>query len=309
MNFFKPKFWDKNQVSLFSILLFPISLWVNFFSFFKSLIGKKYTFSIPIVCVGNIYLGGTGKTPFCIELFSILKKLNRNPAFIRKKYKSFQDEVLLLEQTGETYVGNSRINALNKAIKDKVDVAILDDGFQDFSLKKDLSIVCFNESQWIGNGFVIPSGPLRERLSALSRANLVVVNGRKNVNIENKILENNKLIKIFYTKFKPENIDEFKNKKAICFAGIGNPDNFYNLLKENNVDIVKKINFPDHYTYSEEELDDLVKMAKEHNVILITTEKDYFRINNKYAKNIKYLKITTEIQNQEQFIEEIKKFI
>jgi len=93
MNFFKPKFWDKNQISFFSVLLFPITLLIKFLVFFKTPLAKKYESSIPIICVGNIYLGGTGKTPLCVEIFSILKNLNMNPAFIRKKYESFQDEV------------------------------------------------------------------------------------------------------------------------------------------------------------------------------------------------------------------------
>jgi len=309
MKFLKPKFWDKNQVSFFSILLFPISLCVRFFSFLKHLFGKEYKFSIPVICVGNIYLGGTGKTPFCIELFYILKKLNKNPSFIKKKYKSLHDEVTLLEKTGKTYEGANRILALNEAINNKTDVAILDDGFQDFSFKKDLSIICFNEKQWVGNGFVLPSGPLRESLSALNRANFVIINGNKNIKIENEILKNNKLIKIFYTKFKPQNIDELKNKKVTCFAGIGNPENFFNILKENSVNIIQHISFPDHYNYSKTELDNLKEIAKKNNTILLTTEKDYCRIYREYRESIKYLKITTEIQNQNQFIEEIKKFI
>jgi len=85
MNFFKPKFWDKNQISFFSVLLFPISLLIKVLNFFKRFLTKTNQSSIPIICVGNIYLGGTGKTPLCIEIFLILKDLNMNPVFIRKK--------------------------------------------------------------------------------------------------------------------------------------------------------------------------------------------------------------------------------
>ena len=116
MKFFKPKFWDKNQISLFSILLFPITLLIKLLIFFKKIYIKKYQFSIPIICVGNIYLGGTGKTPLCIELFSILKSLNKNPAFIRKKYKSLQDEINLLKRIGSTYESEKRIDAINDII-------------------------------------------------------------------------------------------------------------------------------------------------------------------------------------------------
>jgi tetraacyldisaccharide 4'-kinase len=199
--------------------------------------------------------------------------------------------------------------AIKEAIQNKADIAILDDGFQDFSINKNLSIICFNEKQWIGNGMLIPSGPLRENLSALKRADCVFINGKKNVDTENEIYSKNKEIKIFYTEHKSQNISEFKNKKVIAFAGIGNPINFFNLLKENNIDVIEEKEFPDHYNYSEKELKNLISSAKEKNAILLTTEKDYFRINKNYKKNINLLKIVVEIQNKDQFIGEIKKII
>ena len=309
MKFLKPKFWDKRQISFYAICLSPIALIIQQINFIKQLVIKNEKFSIPIICVGNIYLGGTGKTPLCSEIFSIIKNLNKKPVFIRKKYNSFQDEINLLKQIGATYEKSKRIYALNEAIKDKFEVAILDDGFQDFSIKKDLSIICFNEKQWIGNGFLIPAGPLRESLSALKRANCVIINGKKNINIENKILKLNKLIKIFYSKHKFQNINIYKSKKIITFAGIANPDNFFDMLKENKINIIKKIKFPDHYNFSKKELDNLILQAKNNNAILLTTEKDYLRIDKNYRKNIKYVKINVEIENRKEFIEVIKKII
>jgi len=309
MNFFKPKFWDKNQLSFFSVLLFPISLVFRLLGLFKVILTKTNQSSIPVICVGNIYLGGTGKTPLCIEIFSILKNLKMNPAFVRKKYDSFQDEANLQKQIGAIYQNKKRIEAIKEAEKNKANVIILDDGFQDFSIKKNLSIVCFNEKQWIGNGLTIPAGPLREDLSALKRANCVVINGKKNKDIEKKIFSKNKDIKIFYSNYKPQNIDEFKNKKITAFAGIGNPENFFDLLNDNKLNIVETIKFSDHHQYTEKELENLLTKMKENETILITTEKDYFRISENYKKNVNCLKIKVEIENKNQFIEEIKKII
>jgi tetraacyldisaccharide 4'-kinase len=309
MNFFKPKFWDKNKISFFSVLLFPVSLLIKVLSLFKRVLIKTNQSSIPIICVGNIYLGGTGKTPLCIEIFLILKNLNMNPVFVRKKYDSFQDEADLQKQVGPVYQNKKRIEAVKEALQNKANVAILDDGFQDFSINKNLSIVCFNKKQWVGNGLTIPSGPLRESLSALKRANCVVINGEKNRDIENKIFSKNKEIKIFYTKYRAKNISEFKNKKVIAFAGIGNPENFFDLLKDNKIDIGEEIKFPDHHEYSEETLENLINKAKENNNILLTTEKDYFRIAENYKQNISFLKIEVEIENRNQFIDQIKKII
>ena len=309
MNLSKPKFWDKNKTSILPFLLLPITILINLVGNCKKLFIKKQFFPIPIICIGNIYLGGTGKTPFSIKLFSILKNLKKNPAFIRKKYEAFQDEVKLQKKVGQIYEDNKRAQAIKEAIKNKVDVAILDDGFQDFSINKNLSIICFNEEQWIGNGFLIPSGPLRESLSSLKRADYVIINGEKNINIEKIILRENKIIKIYYMKYEAINIDEFKNKKIISFAGIGNPINFFNLLNKNKVKVLDNISFPDHYNYSEKELKDLIDKSKKNNAVLLTTEKDYSRIENKYRENIKYLEIKVVIEKEEEFISEIKKII
>ena len=309
MNFFKPKFWDKNKVSFFAILLLPISLIIKFSFFCKSIFSKKKKFTIPVICVGNIYLGGTGKTPLTIEIFSILKQLNMNPAFIRKRYSSFQDEANLQMQVGKVYQNKKRADAINNAIKNKANVAILDDGFQDFSINKNLSIICFNENQGIGNGLTIPSGPLRESLSGLKRADYTIINGKKNIKLENEILKKNNRVKIFYMSYKPVNIEEFKNNKVIAFAGIGNPDNFFDLLQNYNINMLEKISFPDHYNYSSKELDRLIAKAEKTRSTLLTTEKDFCRISKSFQKNIRYLKITVDIQNKDKFIKEIKAII
>tara|TARA_Y100000590_G_scaffold423233_1_gene528799 strand:- start:60 stop:902 length:843 start_codon:yes stop_codon:yes gene_type:complete len=278
-------------------------------SLLKRSLVKPNKSSIPVICVGNIYLGGTGKTPLSIEIFSILKNLNMKPAFIRKKYKSYKDEVDLQKKVGPVYENKERLLAIKEAEKNKTNVVILDDGFQDFSIHKNLSILCFNENQWIGNGLTIPAGPLREEMSALKRAKCVVINGKKNSNIENKIFNKNKNIKIFYTKYIVQNINEFKNRKAMAFAGIGNPINFFNLLKENGINVVNEIEFPDHHIFSKKELENLVAQAERNKTILLTTEKDYLRIDRNYKNNINYIKIKVEINNRNEFIEEIKKIL
>jgi len=194
-------------------------------------------------------------------------------------------------------------------IDSKFEVAILDDGFQDPSIKSDISIICFNEKQWIGNGFVIPSGPLREKLTALKRCNYVFINGDQNLELEKTINQFNPKIKIFYTQYKLINLDDIKNKKVLAFAGIGNPTNFFDLLKNNNIEIIETLNFPDHYNFKKIDILNLNKKAKELNACLVTTEKDYFRLNNEDKKNINCLKIKLLIDKKEEFINELKKII
>ena len=177
----KPLFWDRKKISFWSILLFPFSfmyiivVWiVRIPSIFKS-----HDKTLPVICVGNIYLGGTGKTPLAAEIFRFLKSSGKNPSFIKKNYKYLIDEINMLQEVGDTFFAKDRITAIGLSKSNGNDVVILDDGFQDFSIKPNFSILCFNSKQLIGNGFLIPSGPLRERLSAISRADCIVINGNK----------------------------------------------------------------------------------------------------------------------------------
>ena len=207
----KPKFWDSSKFSFLVILFFPISILFLLFSYIKKLKSPK-KFPIPIICVGNIYVGGTGKTPLALEIFKIIKSSGKNPGFVKKGYDYLFDEIKMLQKIGKTYLNKNREEAINLLISFEHDVAILDDGFQDFSIKKDFSIVCFNSRQLIGNGFIIPSGPLRENIKSIKRADCIVINGDRNIEFENKINKINKNVKIFYSKYKITNLDKFKKQ-------------------------------------------------------------------------------------------------
>ena len=301
----KPRFWDSEKISIYSIILYPISIIYFFLLTIIKKFKKKQHFEIPIVCVGNIYLGGTGKTPLVYEIYNILNSIGKNPAIIKKYYNYLEDEISLLKSKSIVFSEKNRSLAIKELIENKYDTAIMDDGFQDFSIQKNFSILCFNEKQWIGNGLLIPAGPLRENLNSLSRANCIFINGKKNTNIEkqiNKIKENN----IFYTKYVPKNISNFSNKKIIAFAGIGNPINFFELIKDNNLNLIDYRSFPDHYNFSEKDLNDLILKAKNNDAILLTTEKDYFRINNSFKNSIEKLEVKLEIENKDNFIKLLK---
>jgi len=303
----KPKFWDNPKLSIWSILFFPFSLIYFFLSYIKQLKRSK-KFHVPVVCVGNIYLGGTGKTPLAKEIFKITRSLGKNPAFVKKYYNYLEDEIKMLEGMGKTFAAKERAEGIELLIKNNNNIAILDDGFQDSSIRKNFSILCFNQKQWIGNGLLIPSGPLRERLSSIKRADCIVINGDKDNIIENQI-NKIKQLKIFYTKYKPKNLEILKDKKIFAFAGIGNPLNFFELLKKNNLQLLNYQSFPDHYNYKKKDLDNLKSKAKELNALLLTTEKDYCRIDSDFRKGIEKLDVDLEIDSKEEFINLIKKSI
>ena len=305
----KPLFWSKNN-NLYSFILFPFSLLIQLLFFLKNIFLKTKKISIPVICVGNIYIGGTGKTPLSIEIVRILKKFNMAPVLVKKFYTDQFDEIDLINSKNIEIIKNSsRYIALKEAEERGFKSVVLDDGFQDHSIYKDLSILCFNEKQLIGNGFTIPAGPLREPLSALRRSKIILINGKKNEDFENKIKSINNEINIFYSKYIAQNSHKFLNENILAFAGIGNPENFFDLLKENNINVEKKISFPDHYNYSKKELDKLLKISKENNLKLLTTEKDFFRIKHFNTTDIDYLTIKLEIINEELFEKELKKHL
>ena len=305
MKILKPKFWSE-KISLFSIILFPFSAILIFYILLKKKFLKVKRFEIPIICVGNIYLGGTGKTPTSILLATELSKLGKNPVILRKYYKNHNDEYSLIKKKFKNLIlSKNRTDGIREAEISNFDSIILDDGLQDYGIKKNLNIVCFNSSQLIGNGMVLPAGPLRENLVALKNTQIVIINGAKNEKFEKKILGINKKLDIFYSYYKPLNIKQFTNKKILAIAGIGNPENYFKLLNEYHLDIKKKLVFPDHYEFSKQEIYDILKQAEEENLKILMTEKDYYKVNQYNFDNINYLQVSLEIHNQKKLIDRL----
>lgn len=230
MKFKKPKFW--NDINLISLLLLPFSLITWLFNYLKTFIIAEYNFNIPIICVGNFFIGGTGKTPLSIYIYNLLKKKKFKPSIIRKYYSSHLDEINFTKsKVSQFYSDKNRSISILKAKKKKNNVIIMDDGLQDLSIKKNFSIACFNSFDAEGNGFLLPAGPLRDQLNKLNSCQMVVINGKKNHALEKKVKSISKDIKIYQSKYEIKNIKKYKGKKMLVFAGIGNPENFFNLLK------------------------------------------------------------------------------
>ena len=307
MMLIKPKFWD-NKVGILAVILFPLSLLYQLIIFLKKKTVSIKKFSYPIICVGNIYMGGTGKTPIAILLANELTRLKKKSAILRKYYKNHQDEYELIRNKIENLIINhSRVEGLTEAEKSNFDTVILDDGLQDYKIKKDLSIACFNQNQLVGNGLVLPSGPLRESLNALNNVDVVIINGEKNKFFEKKLLNINKDLDIFYSSYKPINLEEFKDKELLAVAGIGNPENFFQLIEKNGLKISEKLIFPDHYKFSLEEIQNIIATAEKENYKIIMTEKDYFKVKYFKSNKINYLKTILNIENQEKLIAKINK--
>ena len=299
MRLIKPKFWETKN--FLSFIFFPFSVITYLVNITKKFSIKK-NFEIKTICVGNIFLGGTGKTSLAIEINELLKKKFKT-VFIKKNYENQSDEINLLSNKGKIISSDDRESALLSAEKKKYKVAILDDGLQQKNINYDLKIVCFNSEYALGNEYMLPAGPLRENLNEVKNYDLIFLNGeKKNKKLLSKLKFINKNIKIFEGKYKPLNLKSFNlKKKYLMFCGIGNPHEFEQTLIKYKFNICKKIIYPDHHKLTNLDLKDLKDKANNEKLILITTEKDFFRLNKIERKNIKFLKIKLDINDKKGF--------
>ena len=304
MNIKKPNFWDQKTPNLFAYLLLPIALIIRIFISLKKKPDNK-KMNIKTICVGNFYIGGTGKTSLCIKINKILKKRKIKSCFIKKFYKNQADEQKLLENNGKLFLSLTRKEAIQNAINENYEVAILDDGIQDKSITYDLSFICFNNINWIGNGMTIPAGPLREDINNLKNYDHVFLNGNlENLDeIKTQILKINSKINIHLGKYEITNLNEFqKEDYYLVFSGIGNHSTFVAMLKEHGFNIKKDFEFSDHYQYSEKDLNKILSEAELLNCKIITTEKDFLRLNGNNDRKIKFIKSELKIIDEEKLI-------
>jgi tetraacyldisaccharide 4'-kinase len=310
MEFKKPKFWDYKKPNVYSYLLWPISILIRLLNFLKIIITIKNYSSTKTICIGNIYLGGTGKTSLSLKINEILRQKKIKTCFIKKFYSNQIDEQNILEDNGKLFKNKKRFESLKQAAKEGYKIAIFDDGLQDFSINYDLNIVCFNNINWIGNGLTIPSGPLRESIDNIKKYRNVFLNGNNEdlEEIKKYIFKIDPTINVYQGKYVPKNLNEFNIKdKFLVFSGIGNHTTFISMLKINKFNIIKEIEYPDHYEYSKKDINNIISTAKDLDCKIITTEKDYTRLKIDNFSDIKHIKVDLEILNEEIFLKEISK--
>ena len=299
MKILKPTFWSNKN--LISIIIYPITFITNFINFIKNFTSKN-KFKIKTICIGNIPLGGTGKTSLAIKINNILKNKFKT-VFIKKFYEDQRDEINLLKRNGEVIAKSDRLQCLHNAELNNFEIAILDDGLQQKNISYSLKIACFNTSEGIGNGYLLPAGPLRESLNELKNYDVAFLNGyRKNFQLKKKIKSINNKIKIFEGVYKPSNLLKLnRKKKYLMFCGIGNPIEFEKTLLKFKFKISKKIIFPDHYEIPNNQIANLKKEALSNNLSIIATEKDYLRLSKKQRVKINFLKIELKINKLNEF--------
>tara|TARA_B100001175_G_scaffold271433_1_gene244124 strand:- start:218 stop:1207 length:990 start_codon:yes stop_codon:yes gene_type:complete len=319
-----PKFWYLKRDSLLSNSLYPFSLLFRLGTKIRNLLSRERKTTLPIICVGNIVIGGAGKTPVALKIGNMLIKAGYKPHFVSKGYggleknntlvkdwhspQSVGDEPLLLSEIAPTWIGLDRNKSFQLAREKGADCIVMDDGFQNPTLQKDFSIIVINGEQGFGNKRVIPSGPLRESINrGLSRTNLVILIGEISDEVRNKIPKHIPLIAANFKIKEDEMI--LKGQRVTAFAGIAYPEKFFNSLKLVNTNIVDKISYSDHHIYTENDLLNLAEIANKNKSILVTTKKDMVRIPKNFRSLVKTIDGFIEFDDENLLLEILSNLI
>ncbi len=295
-----PEFWyKKDLISKFkTLLLLPFSIIWILLSLIKKNFAKRYKSHLKVICIGNLSIGGTGKTPFSIQTYKILEILGYKPVFLTRGYrgltkgpilvnkshnhKDVGDEALLLSKVGTTIVSSNRCIGAKyiENLKKNYDIIIMDDGLQNYQLEQDIKLLLIDKKLLFGNGYCIPAGPLRQTITqGLKKIDAIIFTGDGDIKDINLNFINN--IQNFDTKLEIKNTFKTKQNNFLAFCALGNPIKFFNTLKKNNFKIVLTKSFPDHYEYKNKDINTLKEEADNRNLKLITTEKDYVKIDDK----------------------------
>ncbi len=313
-----PKYWQSN--SLTSKILSPIGKIYGLVTQLRLHFHQPKKVNVPVICVGNITAGGTGKTPVAISVAKMLIGAMYHPIFVSRGYggklqnvlvnnkkhtaQDVGDEPLLLAEQAPVVINADRYAAAELAIKEGADVVIMDDGFQNPTLSKDLSFLVFDGQYGIGNGKIIPAGPLRETFAnGIKRADALIILGKDKHNLTTR-----SALPIFYGHTEPVQTT-IENANVLAFAGIGHPQKFYHTLQQQGFNVMETIDFPDHHFYNKTELENILRRAKELNAEVYTTGKDFVKIPTLYHKSINVLEIAVVWDEPEKLLEFIRKKI
>lgn len=312
-----PKFWSCK--GLIPILLAPISWIYRGLGFTRKILANPVKLKGKVICIGNITVGGTGKTQIVEMLAKYYKKKNKNILVVTKGYRSslkkaklvkdndtpesVGDESILLSKVAPVVASTKIQYAIPFIKKINPEIIIFDDGLQNPYFIKDCKIIVVDSLRGIGNGKIFPAGPLRILpKQAINKCNAVVMIGSANNssshNLISDIISNDTQI-LF--KAKINLLSKLKNTQYFAFSAIGNPLKFFNTLVENGANIQKTKVFPDHHQFTQNDILELQLIAKNHNYTLITTTKDYVKLP-EGVRNIDCAIVSIKFENKLQFL-------
>ena len=305
-----PRFWypRKNSiaVSFLSAALSPFSCAFKAGTFLRRTFAQTYRSPVPLVCIGNVVAGGAGKTPTALALAELLRGRGQRPVFVTRGYggtgklvcvnraehkaQDVGDEALLLAAIAPTWAGRNRVSAIHQAEKNG-SIILMDDGLQNPAIKPSAGILVIDGEIGIGNGRIIPAGPLRESFAdALKRVSaLIIIGANDRQNLATKAGN----IPVFRAKIQPVLSAGFPRKgKFVAFAGIARPQKFYDTAQSLGLDIATTLDFPDHHPYTQSDIDTLRLCAEERGALLLTTEKDAVRLPPDFRRDVVILPVT-----------------
>jgi tetraacyldisaccharide 4'-kinase len=292
----EPAFWYRPS-SLTSLLLTPLGLLYGAVAA-RRLMRPGLDAGVPVLCIGNYHVGGAGKTPTVLALARLLRDLGETPVVLSRGYRGrlrgpvkvdperhvagdVGDEPLMLARMVPVVVARDRVNGVALARSQGASVILMDDGFQNPAIAKDASLIVIDGSRGLGNGYVFPAGPLRAPLRPQldrSDALIVVGDGTAAVPVATAIAAQGKPVLSAQLRADAASLASLRGKRALAFAGIGDPLRFFRTLRAGGVDVVHERAFADHHPFSQTEIEALITEAKRDALTLVTTEKDLARL-------------------------------
>lgn len=341
MNLHPPTWWQNNTHHILPKYLSPLGFIYGKIVEARFRLTKPYHPKVPVICIGNFTLGGTGKTPIAIKIAALLRDLGHSPTILSRGYKGkyagpllvnkeehdasdVGDEPLLLSNHAPTVIAKNRVEGAWLIEQRNSDFIIMDDGFQNPHLFKNLSLIAIDADFRTGNGHIFPAGPLRASMAfQVPKADIIIITGgaKKQANgklsIEQNLRENFGYDgPILHGTLTPnEDTDWLKEKPIFAFAGIGRPEKFFNSLVNAGGQVIRRMPFPDHHTYSQADAQSLVELALRDDLQLVTTTKDLVRMSEDEGRHIRALKrmsralkvkFTFNGEDEQKLIEHIK---
>lgn len=317
-----PDFW--HQDGLVALALAPLGWAYATASALRIKGPPTWSAPVPVVCIGNLVTGGAGKTPVALDIGRRLITQGFSPQFLSRGYggqlagpiavdplrhtaRDVGDEPLLLAELAQCWVARDRCAGARAAVSAEADAIVMDDGFQNPSLAKDLSIVVIDGAYGFGNGRIFPAGPLRETVrSGLARADAVVLLGEDRTRVAEDLPAS---IPVLRGRLVPAPGSEtIAGNRVVAFAGIGRPDKFFATLSEMGCSLLATHAFADHHPYAQHEIMSIVEQAASVDAMAVTTAKDFVRLPADAHTMVSVLHVVIEWENEESVTELLRPF-